>query len=68
MFTRINFANAPCEYMALMKKQVAGEGSYFGGINTMGDLETNLAENCVPVEFMEMDVLNFKCFSISVGC
>lgn len=54
--------NAPCEYMALMKKQVAGEGSYFGGINTMGDLEANLAENCVPVEFMEMDVFSFQVF------
>ena len=48
--------------MALMKQQVAGEGSYYGGINTMEDLESNLAENCVPVEFMDMDVFGFQVF------
>lgn len=54
--------NAPCEYMALMKQQVSGEGSYYGGISTMEDLEANLAENCVPVEFMNMDVFDFQVF------
>jgi len=28
----------------------------------MGDLEANLAENCVPVEFMEMDVFSYQVF------
>ena len=54
--------NAPCAYMARMKQQVAGEGSFYGGITTMEDLEANLAENCVPVEFMNMDVFDFQVF------
>lgn len=28
----------------------------------MEDLEANLAENCVPVEFMGMDVFGFQVF------
>lgn len=52
----------PCEYMSNMKKQIAGEGSYYGGITDMADLEENLSENCVPVEFMNMDVSNYQEF------
>lgn len=40
---------APRDYMANMKKQIAGEGNYYGSITTMEDLEANLAENCIPV-------------------
>ncbi len=54
--------NAPCDYMANMKKQVAGEGNFYGGITTMDDLETNLAENCIPVEFMDMSVSGYAKF------
>ena len=53
---------APCEYMALMKKQIAGEGLVYGGIVDETDLKKNLAENCVPEEFMEMSVDNFNEF------
>ena len=28
----------------------------------MEDLESNLAENCVPIEFMGMDVFDFQVF------
>ena len=52
----------PCEYMSNMKKQIAGEGSYYGGITDMADLEENLSENCVPAEFMNMDVSNYQEF------
>lgn len=45
-----------------MKDQVAGEGSYYGGIDTMEDLQKNLEENCVPTEFMDMDVFDFQVF------
>ena len=45
-----------------MKKQVAGEGSFYGSITTMDDLEANLAENCIPVEFMEMDIFDYQVF------
>ena len=54
--------NAPCDYMTLMKKQVAGEGNFYGGISTMDDLKANLAENCVPIEFMGMDVFDYQVF------
>ena len=54
--------DAPCDYMALMKQQVSGEGSFYGGISSMEDLEANLAENCVPIEFMGMDVFDFQVF------
>lgn len=54
--------DAPCEYMANMRKQVAGEGSFYGSITTMEDLEANLAENCIPVEFMEMDIFDYALF------
>ena len=54
--------NAPCDYMANMKKQIAGEGSFYGSITTREDLEANLSENCIPVEFMEMDVSNYSLF------
>lgn len=53
---------SPREYMAKMKEQVAGEGSYYGGIDTMEDLQQNLEENCVPAGFMDMDVSDFQVF------
>lgn len=54
--------NAPCDYMANMKKQVAGEGTYYGSIISMDDLKANLAENCIPIEFMDMDIFSFAVF------
>ena len=48
--------------MARMKQQVSGEGSFYGGISSMEDLEANLTENCVPIEFMHMDVFDFQVF------
>lgn len=54
--------DAPCDYMARMKEQVAGEGSFYGGIDSMEDLQKNLEEDCVPIEFMDMDVFDFQVF------
>ena len=54
--------DAPCEYMACMKQQVAGEGTYYGGITDMNDLRANLAENCVPEAFMDMDIFDYQVF------
>ena len=31
-----------------------------GGITDMDDLKANLAENCVPVEFMNMDIFDYR--------
>ena len=45
-----------------MKKQVSGEGVGYGSITTMEDLEANLAENCIPVEFMNMDIFDYALF------
>ena len=54
--------NAPCDYMTNMKQQIAGEGSFYGSITTMDDLKANLAENCIPMEFMEMTFSNYTQF------
>ena len=54
--------DAPCEYMANMRKQVVGEGSFYGSITTMEDLEANLAENCIPIEFIDMDIFSYALF------
>ena len=54
--------DAPCEYMANMRKQVVGEGSFYGSITTMEDLEANLAENCMPIEFIDMDIFSYALF------
>lgn len=54
--------DAPCVYMELMKKQIAGGNLFYGGITTEDDLKRNLAENCVPEEFMDMDIWGFPEF------
>ena len=54
--------NAPCDYMSNMKKQVAGESNYYGSINEFEDLKENLAENCIPEGFMDMDVSDYTSF------
>ena len=54
--------DAPCSYMALMKTQVAGDGLHYGAITEAEDLKKNLSENCVPEEFMDMDVNGYQEF------
>ena len=54
--------NAPCDYMARMKQQVAGEGIVYGGITDPDDLKDNLAENCVPEDLMDMDIFDYQVF------
>ncbi len=54
--------DAPCEYMARMKEQVNGGESCYGGIVDIDDLRANLAENCIPGEFMGMDVFDYQVF------
>lgn len=54
--------DAPCNYMSRMKKQVTGKEIYYGGITNMKDLKANLAENCVPESFMEMDISDYQDF------
>ena len=51
--------NAPCVYMEKMRLQVSGQENFYGGISTQNDLEKNLAENCIPPEFMSMDAGNY---------
>ena len=54
--------DAPCEYMARMRRQVAGEDTFCGGIIEMEDLKANLAENCVPDVLMDMDIRDYQAF------
>ena len=59
----INIKNdAPCVYMAKMKEQIANGELQYGGITDADDLKKNLAENCVPEEFMNMDSNDYKAF------
>ena len=55
-------ADAPCDYMREMKKQIASAELTYGGITSEADLMKNLEENCVPVEFMDMDVSGYQKF------
>lgn len=54
--------NAPCVYMTHMKRQVAGKEDFCGGITDFDTLKANLAENCIPESFMDMDVTNYQDF------
>lgn len=55
-------ADAPCDYMSEMKKQIAGADLTYGGITSEADLLKNLEENCVPIEFMDMDITGYQKF------
>ena len=60
--SEINIAikdTAPCVYMEKMRLQVSGQENFYGGISTQNDLEKNLAENCIPPEFMSMNAGNY---------
>ena len=48
--------------MREMKKQIASAELTYGGITSEADLMKNLEENCVPVEFMDMDVSGYQKF------
>lgn len=48
--------------MAEMKKQVVDGELRYGGITDENDLKKNLAENCVPEEFVDMDIHKYKEF------
>ena len=54
--------DARCVYMAKMKEQIANGELQYGGITDADDLKKNLAENCVPEEFMNMDSNDYKAF------
>lgn len=53
---------APCKYMEKMVEQVDGGGLAYGGIMSEEDLKKNLAENCVPEEFIRMDIWDYPIF------
>ena len=53
---------APCKYMEKMLEQVDGGGLTYGGIMSEEDLKKNLAENCVPEEFIRMDIWDYPIF------
>lgn len=53
---------APCDYMGDMKNQIDGKGDGYGSIDSIEALKKNLDENCVPEEFMDMDVFDYAVF------
>lgn len=54
--------DAPYVYMLALKNQIASGQLQYGGITDENDLNKNLAENCVPQEFINMDISNYKEF------
>ena len=48
--------------MKLMLQQVSGGELAYGGITDAADLSANLAENCIPEEFTEMDIWSYGIF------
>lgn len=55
--------DAPKDYMEkVVQDQVTTGTSYYGGITDIYDLKANLAENCIPEEFILMDVSNYSEF------
>lgn len=55
-------ADSPKEYMAKMLEQVNGGNQSFGGISSQEDLKRNLEENCVPIDFVNMDESDYLNF------
>ena len=53
---------APCDYMKKMKRQIMGKGTFVGDIVDEDDLQVNLAENCIPESFMDMDYTDYYDF------
>lgn len=54
--------DAPRVYMGKMLQQVSGQGCYYGSISTKEDLMANLAENCIPEDFFDMEIKDYSTF------
>lgn len=54
--------DAPCDYMKPMLEQASGGDLVYGGITDMDDLKRNLAENCIPEGFENMDIWSYAIF------
>ncbi len=53
---------APVEYMQTVKAQCNGEENGYGAINTIEDLNKNMAENCIPESFSNMTAEDYEEF------
>ena len=53
---------APVEYMQTVKAQCNGEDNRYGAINTIEDLNKNMAENCIPESFSNMTAEDYEEF------
>ena len=53
---------SPSSYMSKARDMISQGKSYYSGISDIVDLEANLAENCVPVEFMDMQFSQYQEF------
>jgi uncharacterized protein with ParB-like and HNH nuclease domain len=53
---------APNEYMKEVIDQCNGLENKYGAINNIQDLKLNMQENCIPEEFINMDVVDYEEF------
>ena len=53
---------SPLSYISQAREMISEGKAYYSGISDMTDLEANFAENCVPVEFMEMEFSQYHEF------
>lgn len=55
-------ADAPCDYMGIVLNQIDNREPIIGGILDKETLNENLRQNCIPKEFLDFDVKNYKDF------
>ena len=48
--------------MSKARDMISQEKAYYSGISDITDLEANFAENCVPIEFMNMEFSQYQEF------
>lgn len=53
---------APIEYMQTVIAQCNGQENKFGAINNIDDLKENMAENCIPSGFEQMEEPDYENF------
>lgn len=53
---------APCDYMKKILKQIETKEPIIGGIVNMDELNETLKQNCIPKEFINYSIENYKLF------
>ena len=55
-------ARRPGDYFSEARDACADGSGYFGDIQTLGDLDKNLEQNCIPSDVFDMDASNYEEF------